>query len=109
MTPPYKWKSVKWLRKSFEDKFGKPDPRAFTVFLSFIYIVQSGVGDQYWGKRPTIEIFDAFWWIVVIGIGLLSPELLSKVPFLNKGKTDDKANTKTAALDNSGGAPDNSQ
>jgi uncharacterized membrane protein (DUF441 family) len=95
---------MRWFLKSFETREGKPDGRAITVSICVLYIIQAGIADQYFKQKPTQEIFDSFWWIVVIGIGILSPELISKVSskFMNNAKTQqDINNTANVGSDNS--------
>jgi hypothetical protein len=96
------YKLMKWFLKSFETN-GKPDGRAITVSICVLYIIQAGVADQYFNLEPTQEIFDSFWWIVVIGIGILSPELISKFSkFTSNDKNKESTSTNTSnTTDNS--------
>jgi hypothetical protein len=93
-----------WFLKSFETKEGKPDGRAITISLSFIMLCTMAILNQIYDMDVEENIYDSFWWIVVIGLGILSPELVSK--FSSKltsndtTKKTDNANT-TNTTDNS--------
>jgi hypothetical protein len=76
-------KVIEWLKRTFETEAGHPDWKAITACVSIVYIVQSGVAQQYWGKEPNMEIYNSFWWIVIIIAGLSTEmiSIMSKIPF----------------------------
>jgi hypothetical protein len=95
-------KIIMWFAESFKNKEGKTDGRAITIALSVLYCIQSGIADQYFTKTPSEFIFNSFWIIVVAGLAILSPELISKFKGVFKGdnSTNNSSSTNNPDKDN---------
>ena len=93
---------IEWIKRTFETQDGRPDWKAITAFVSIIYIVQSGVAQQYWQKEPNMEIYNSFWWIVVIIAGLSTDmiSIMSKIPLKLK-KDEPQSSNRNTTTDNS--------
>lgn len=72
-------KAFTWLAKTFQNSKGNPDGRAVTIFVSFLFMLVAGSANLFYDYEIDAFIFDAFYYIVLIGIGILSPELVSKI------------------------------
>ena len=61
---------ISWLKKTFEDEKGKPSSKRITVFAAILILIQSSIADQYFKKVPTEFVFNSWYYIVIVGIGL---------------------------------------
>jgi hypothetical protein len=61
---------AKQLFNTFKDRYGHLDPKALTAFLSFIILIVSWAGDQFWGKKLNEPIMNVFAFLVFSLLGL---------------------------------------
>jgi hypothetical protein len=66
-----------FFKKMLSDVDGQTSSKRFISFLSFLVMVGSWVGSQFFGK-PVEDVLQAFMYIVVVGLGVTAAEKFSK-------------------------------
>lgn len=61
---------AKQLINTFKDRYGHLDPKALTAFISFVILVISWAGDQFWGKELNEAIMNVFAFLTFSLLGL---------------------------------------
>lgn len=77
----------KQLLKTFKDRYGNLDPKALTAFVSFVILIVSWAGDQFFGKALNEPIMNVFAFLTFSLLGL------KVLPWKKEGmKTEDEKN-----------------
>lgn len=58
-----------WLN-TFKDRYGHLDPKALTAFVSFVILIISWIGDQFYGKKLNETMTEIFAFLTFSLLGL---------------------------------------
>lgn len=67
---PQKSQFAKQLLNTFKDRYGHLDPKALTAFVSFIILIVSWIGDQFYGKKLNETMTEIFAFLTFSLLGL---------------------------------------
>ena len=67
-----------FFKKMLSDVDGQTSSKRFISFLSFLVMVGSWVGSQFFGKPVEENVLQAFMYIVVVGLCVTAAEKFSK-------------------------------
>lgn len=61
---------AKQLLNTFKDRYGHLDPKALTAFVSFVILIVSWIGDQFYGKKLNETMTEIFAFLTFSLLGL---------------------------------------
>lgn len=67
---PQKSQFAKHLLNTFKDRYGHLDPKALTAFVSFVILIVSWIGDQFYGKKLNETMTEIFAFLTFSLLGL---------------------------------------
>lgn len=67
---PQKRQFAKQLLNTFKDRYGHLDPKALTAFVSFVILIVSWIGDQFYGKKLNETMTEIFAFLTFSLLGL---------------------------------------